>query len=91
MYRHVFINEEIDDISKRPRTTITQKQLEILKDAYRMSSKPARNTRESLARSTGLEMRVVQVWYDYCSMQIARDHVSSCLQGFRIVVPKRNV
>lgn len=54
---------EFEDISKRPRTTISQKQLEVLKDAYNISSKPARHIRESLAIETGLDMRVVQVWF----------------------------
>lgn len=53
---------EFDDTNKRPRTTITQKQLEVLKQAYSTSSKPARHVRESLATDTGLDMRVVQVW-----------------------------
>ncbi|CAF0894732.1 unnamed protein product [Rotaria sordida] len=56
-------NKEFDDTSKRPRTTITQKQLEVLKQAYNTSSKPARHIRESLAAETGLDMRVVQVWF----------------------------
>ncbi|CAF0902045.1 unnamed protein product [Didymodactylos carnosus] len=56
-------NKEFDDTSKRPRTTISQKQLEILKQAYNTSSKPARHVREQLAAETGLDMRVVQVWF----------------------------
>jgi hypothetical protein len=53
--------EEFDDNNKRPRTTITAKQLEILKQAYNSSSKPPRHVREQLANDTGLDMRVVQV------------------------------
>ena len=45
------------------RTTITAKQLEILKSAYKNSSKPARHIREQLSKDTGLDMRVVQVWF----------------------------
>ncbi|CAF1627120.1 unnamed protein product [Adineta ricciae] len=56
-------NREFDDTNKRPRTTITQKQLEILKQAYNTSPKPARHVRETLAAETGLDMRVVQVWF----------------------------
>ena len=55
---------EFDETNKRPRTTITQKQLEVLKQAYNKSCKPARHIRESLATETGLDMRVVQVWYE---------------------------
>ncbi|XP_063693257.1 LIM/homeobox protein Lhx3-like isoform X2 [Bolinopsis microptera] len=48
---------------KRPRTTITAKQLETLKTAYENSPKPARHVREQLSSETGLDMRVVQVWF----------------------------
>lgn len=48
---------------KRPRTTITAKQLETLKTAYEKSPKPARHVREQLSTETGLDMRVVQVWF----------------------------
>ena len=54
---------EFDEANKRPRTTITQNQLDILKHAYNISPKPARYVRESLAAETGLDMRVVQVWF----------------------------
>ncbi|OQV13257.1 LIM/homeobox protein Lhx3 [Hypsibius exemplaris] len=49
--------------NKRPRTTISAKQLETLKIAYNASSKPARHIREQLSHDTGLDMRVVQVWF----------------------------
>ena len=52
-----------DGSQKRPRTTITQKQLEILKAAYNASPKPSRHVREQLSQETGLDMRVVQVWF----------------------------
>ena len=51
------------DGSKRPRTTITARQMEVLKEAYKTSPKPARHVREQLAQDTGLDMRVVQVWF----------------------------
>ncbi|XP_051158834.1 LIM/homeobox protein Lhx3 isoform X3 [Leptopilina boulardi] len=52
-----------DQPNKRPRTTITAKQLETLKLAYNQSPKPARHVREQLSTDTGLDMRVVQVWF----------------------------
>lgn len=52
-----------DGNQKRPRTTITAKQLEILRASYTTSSKPSRHVREQLAQETGLDMRVVQVWF----------------------------
>lgn len=54
---------EADSTAKRPRTTITAKQLETLKNAYNNSPKPARHVREQLSSETGLDMRVVQVEY----------------------------
>ncbi|XP_033643223.1 LIM/homeobox protein Lhx3-like isoform X2 [Asterias rubens] len=54
---------EMDNSNKRPRTTITAKQLETLKTAYTNSPKPARHVREQLAQETNLDMRVVQVWF----------------------------
>lgn len=53
----------MDPSNKRPRTTITAKQLEALKRAYNESPKPARHVREQLSTETGLDMRVVQVWF----------------------------
>ena len=55
------VDSEVDGAAKRPRTTITAKQLETLKNAYKSSPKPARHVREQLASETGLDMRVVQV------------------------------
>ncbi|XP_010569397.1 PREDICTED: LIM/homeobox protein Lhx3 [Haliaeetus leucocephalus] len=52
-----------ESTAKRPRTTITAKQLETLKNAYNNSPKPARHVREQLSSETGLDMRVVQVWF----------------------------
>ncbi|XP_015260933.1 PREDICTED: LIM/homeobox protein Lhx3 [Gekko japonicus] len=55
--------DEAESTAKRPRTTITAKQLETLKNAYNNSPKPARHVREQLSSETGLDMRVVQVWF----------------------------
>ena len=46
-----FIDSEVDGDGnmKRPRTTITAKQLDVLKQAYQQSSKPARHVRESVS------------------------------------------
>ena len=57
-----FLPDGVDG-SKRPRTTITARQMEVLKEAYKTSPKPARHVREQLAQDTGLDMRVVQVWF----------------------------
>ncbi|PIO67452.1 homeobox domain protein, partial [Teladorsagia circumcincta] len=55
-------DSEMDVSSKRPRTTISAKSLDTLKQAYTASSKPARHVREQLAAETGLDMRVVQAY-----------------------------
>ena len=64
-FTHFFLSPvteyEMDSSNKRPRTTITAKQLEALKRAYNESNKPARHVREQLSAETGLDMRVVQV------------------------------
>lgn len=62
----VFIVDDSEAGAKRPRTTITAKQLETLKNAYKNSPKPARHVREQLSSETGLDMRVVQVRQLYC-------------------------
>jgi hypothetical protein len=46
-----------------PRTTIKSKQLEQLRSAFALTPKPTRTIREELARTTGLAMRVIQVWF----------------------------
>ncbi|KPP65379.1 LIM/homeobox protein Lhx5-like [Scleropages formosus] len=58
-------NEEQSAGQKRrgPRTTIKAKQLETLKAAFAATPKPTRHIREQLAQETGLNMRVIQVWF----------------------------
>ena len=65
-----------DQPNKRPRTTITAKQLETLKIAYNNSPKPARHVREQLSQDTGLDMRVVQVWFQNRRVNIPRQEFS---------------
>lgn len=57
----IVFSDDSEAGTKRPRTTITAKQLETLKSAYKNSPKPARHVREQLSSETGLDMRVVQV------------------------------
>ena len=59
---HFWHTDDSEAGAKRPRTTITAKQLETLKSAYKNSPKPARHVREQLSSETGLDMRVVQVF-----------------------------
>merc|ERR1711941_188178 len=56
--------EEGKDGKRRgPRTNITSKQLEVLKNVFNQTPKPTRLMREQLAKDTGLTMRVIQVWF----------------------------
>ncbi|TGZ65818.1 hypothetical protein CRM22_005663 [Opisthorchis felineus] len=49
--------------SKRPRTILTSSQRRRFKSVFEMNPKPARKLRETLASETGLNIRVVQVWF----------------------------
>lgn len=64
-YAHctTYLDFEGEKMNKRPRTTISPRQLETLKRAYMDSKKPARHIREELSCETRLDMRVVQVWF----------------------------
>ena len=52
-----------DGKRRGPRTNISSKQLEVLKNVFNASPKPTRMMREQLAKDTGLTMRVIQVWF----------------------------
>ena len=56
--------KECKDGKRRgPRTNITAKQLEMLKNVFNTNPKPTRLMREQLAKDTSLSMRVIQVWF----------------------------
>ncbi len=46
---------------KRPRTILTTQQRRAFKASFEISPKPCRKVRESLAKDTGLSVRIVQV------------------------------
>ncbi|KAH3884864.1 LIM/homeobox protein Lhx3-like [Dreissena polymorpha] len=56
-------NEKGGNKRRGPRTTIKAKQLEVLKASFNATPKPTRHIREQLAAETGLNMRVIQVWF----------------------------
>ena len=56
-------DDDEDHPTKRPRASINGKQLEELRSAYNITRKPSRNMREELSKKLGLDMRVVQVWF----------------------------
>lgn len=46
---------------KRPRTILTTQQRRAFKASFEVSPKPCRKVRETLAKDTGLSVRIVQV------------------------------
>ncbi|XP_070509528.1 LIM homeobox transcription factor 1-beta isoform X2 [Chironomus tepperi] len=48
---------------KRPRTILTTQQRRAFKASFDVSPKPCRKVRETLAKDTGLSIRIVQVWF----------------------------
>ncbi len=56
-------NDCKDGKRRGPRTNITSKQLEVLKNMFNQTPKPTRLMREQMAKDTGLTMRVIQVWF----------------------------
>lgn len=48
---------------KRPRTILTTQQRRAFKASFEVSPKPCRKVRETLAKDTGLSVRIVQVWF----------------------------
>ncbi|CAH1785305.1 unnamed protein product [Owenia fusiformis] len=60
---HPNSDDEGDKGDKRPRTNLTPQQFDVLKKTYKHTPKPTRQLREDLASRTGLDMRVIQVWF----------------------------
>nr|NP_001071756.1 transcription factor protein [Ciona intestinalis]BAE06538.1 transcription factor protein [Ciona intestinalis] len=60
-------NDDVDSKdgkrSKRPRTILNAVQRRAFKAAFEVTPKPCRKVRETLAKDTGLTVRVVQVWF----------------------------
>lgn len=79
--------DEQSAVGKRrgPRTTIKAKQLETLKAAFAATPKPTRHIREQLSRETGLNMRVIQVWFQNRRSKERRMKQLSTLGGRRHV------
>ncbi|RDD47473.1 Protein lin-11 [Trichoplax sp. H2] len=77
-------NESGNNCKKRgPRTTIKTEQLEMLKNAFAITPKPTRLIRERLAQQTGLNMRVIQVWFQNRRSKERRVKQNACRAMFR--------
>ena len=75
--------KECKDGKRRgPRTNITAKQLEMLKNIFSQNPKPTRAVREQLATDTGLSMRVIQVWFQNKRSKEKRMHQLRYCGGF---------
>uniref|UniRef100_A0A914E202 Uncharacterized protein n=1 Tax=Acrobeloides nanus TaxID=290746 RepID=A0A914E202_9BILA len=66
-----------------PRTTIKAKQLDTLRAAFAATPKPTRHVREQLAQETGLNMRVIQVWFQNRRSKERRMKQSRMTCGYR--------
>ena len=74
--------KECKDGKRRgPRTNITAKQLEMLKNIFNNNPKPTRLMREQLAKDTGLSMRVIQVWFQNKRSKEKRMHQLRFMSG----------
>ena len=61
--------------SKKPktRTSINPQQLEVLLEAYSREQRPSKLMREELMAKTGLDMKVIQVWFQNRRSKEKRD------------------
>ena len=74
--------KECKDGKRRgPRTNITAKQLEMLKNIFNQNPKPTRLVREQLAKDTQLSMRVIQVWFQNKRSKEKRMHQMRFMSG----------
>src|SRR5664279_5660378 len=63
MYVCMYVDADGSPGCKKPRTTISVRQLDALRRAYVNCAKPGRQARERIGAETGLDIRVVQVWF----------------------------
>ena len=76
--------KECKDGKRRgPRTNITAKQLEMLKNVFNSNPKPTRLMREQLAKDTSLSMRVIQVWFQNKRSKEKRMHQLRYAGGYQ--------
>ncbi len=57
----------------KPRTSINPHQLDVLLQAYNREQKPSKQMREELMAKTGLDMKVIQVWFQNRRSKEKRD------------------
>lgn len=62
-----------DGKKHKTRTSINPHQLDILLEAYAREQKPSKQMREDLMAKTGLDMKVIQVWFQNRRSKEKRD------------------
>lgn len=62
-----------DGRRSKTRTSINPQQLEVLMQIYNQEQRPSKQTREELMAKTGLEMKVIQVWFQNRRSKEKRD------------------
>lgn len=70
---------------KRPRTILTTQQRRAFKASFELSPKPCRKVRESLAKDTGLSVRIVQVRTIMFGIRMAFERFQGPLGSYRQV------
>ena len=63
----------VDSKKHKPRTSINPLQLELLTAAYNKEQRPSKHMREALMAKTGLDMKVIQVWFQNRRSKDKRD------------------
>ncbi|XP_046376195.2 LIM/homeobox protein Lhx4-like [Haliotis rufescens] len=58
---------------RKSRTTLSASQTEVLSNSFRSCSKPSRQMREHLSTETGLDEKVIQVWFQNKRAKCKRD------------------
>ncbi|XP_012621095.1 homeobox expressed in ES cells 1 [Microcebus murinus] len=71
---------------RRPRTTFTQNQIEVLENVFRVNCYPGIDIREDLARKLNLEEDRIQIWFQNRRAKLKRSHRES-----QFIMAKKNV
>ena len=79
-----------DGKKSKTRTSITPQQLEVLMAVYNREQRPSKLVREDLMAKTGLEMKVIQVWFQNRRSKEKRDGTTAATPTTSIGMPTVN-